>query len=195
MLFDCISIKMGFEALCLPGLGLPCYAQIAHALMEILPCLLPRGDMQVTSLVKNVTQMASNNGYDLLWRVLYLMVPGCNPAKLVHIPLWQDKDIFVFALLFSLYYCLEAKKGIFHNDRMRSTTLLNANPGPELHGCRHYPYDPHPQLLCQGRQRIPPNYPVHDGACISAPHQCPETCLHSGTLGAPCAWHRRWLGI
>jgi hypothetical protein len=26
MLFDCICIKMGFEALCLPGLRLPCYA-------------------------------------------------------------------------------------------------------------------------------------------------------------------------
>jgi hypothetical protein len=130
MLFNCISIKMGFEALCLPGLGLPCYAQIAHALMEILPRPLPRGDTQVTSLVKYVTRMALNNGYDLLWRVLYLMVPGCNPAKPVHIPLWQDEDTFVFALLFSLYYCLEAKKGIFHDDRMRSTTFLNAIQDP-----------------------------------------------------------------
>jgi hypothetical protein len=28
MPFNCISIKMGFEMLCPPGLGLPCYAQI-----------------------------------------------------------------------------------------------------------------------------------------------------------------------
>jgi hypothetical protein len=129
MPFDCITIKMGFEALCLPGLGLPCYAQIARALMEILPCLLPRGDTQVTSLV-NVTRMASNNGYDLLWRVLYLREPGFNPVKPVHIPLWQDKDIFEFALSFSLYYCLEAKKGNFHDNRTRSTTFLNAIQDP-----------------------------------------------------------------
>ena len=32
--FDCISIKMGFEALCPPGLGLPKYAAIAAVMME-----------------------------------------------------------------------------------------------------------------------------------------------------------------
>ncbi len=69
MPFDCINIKMGFEALCPPGLGLPRYVLIARALMEILPCLLPRGDTQVTFLV-NVTRMASKNGYDLLWDLL-----------------------------------------------------------------------------------------------------------------------------
>jgi hypothetical protein len=69
MPFDCISIKMGFEALCPPGLGLPCYMQIACVLMEILPHLLPRANTQVTSFV-NMTRMESNNGYDLLWMVL-----------------------------------------------------------------------------------------------------------------------------
>jgi hypothetical protein len=39
--FNCISIKMGFEALCPPGLGLPRYAIIARVLMEVLPKLLP----------------------------------------------------------------------------------------------------------------------------------------------------------
>ncbi len=39
--FDCISIKMGFKALCPPGLGLPGYAIIARVLMEVLPKLLP----------------------------------------------------------------------------------------------------------------------------------------------------------
>jgi hypothetical protein len=37
MPFDCISIKMGYKALCLPGLGLPCYAVIAWVLIELLP--------------------------------------------------------------------------------------------------------------------------------------------------------------
>ncbi len=37
MPFDCISIKMGYDALCPPDLGLPRYAMIAWVLMELLP--------------------------------------------------------------------------------------------------------------------------------------------------------------
>jgi hypothetical protein len=37
MPFDCVSIKMDFEALCPPGMGLPRYAAIARVLMEVLP--------------------------------------------------------------------------------------------------------------------------------------------------------------
>jgi hypothetical protein len=66
MPFDCICIKMGFEVLCPPGLGLPCYAMITWVLMEILPKVLPRFDMQITSLI-TMTCMESGNGYDLLW--------------------------------------------------------------------------------------------------------------------------------
>ncbi len=51
MLFDAINLNMGFEGLCPPGLGLPRYAEIAGALMEVLPRLLPDMDSQVTLLV------------------------------------------------------------------------------------------------------------------------------------------------
>ncbi len=64
--FDCISIKMGFVALCPTGLGLPRYAIIARILMEVLPKLLPQTDTQVTLLI-TMTRMESGNGYDLLW--------------------------------------------------------------------------------------------------------------------------------
>jgi hypothetical protein len=37
MPFDCISIKMGYKALCPPGLGLPPYAMIVWVQMELLP--------------------------------------------------------------------------------------------------------------------------------------------------------------
>jgi hypothetical protein len=94
--FDCISIKMGFEALCPPGLGLPKYAAIAGVLMELLPRLLPRTDTQVTSLV-NMVRTESGNGYNLLWRMLALSVPGFNSSIPVKIPVWQDDDIFDFA--------------------------------------------------------------------------------------------------
>jgi hypothetical protein len=103
VLFDCISIKMGFEALCPPGLGLPCYAIIARVLMEILPKLLPCTDTQVASLIM-MTRMELGNGYDLLWQILALTVPGFDPTIPKTIPAWQDVDIFVFATSFSLHF-------------------------------------------------------------------------------------------
>jgi hypothetical protein len=63
MLFDATNLNMGFEGLCPPGLGLPQYVEIAGALMEVLPRLLPEMDSQVTSLV-TVVRAESNNGYD-----------------------------------------------------------------------------------------------------------------------------------
>jgi hypothetical protein len=93
MPFDCICIKMGFEVLCPPGLGLPCCAMIAWVLMEILPKFLPCFDTQITSLI-TMTCMELENGYDLLWQVLMLTVPGFDPTISVMIPVWQ-KRIFL----------------------------------------------------------------------------------------------------
>jgi hypothetical protein len=41
MPFDCICIKMGFEALCPPGLGIPWHAMILRVLMELVNLMLP----------------------------------------------------------------------------------------------------------------------------------------------------------
>ena len=129
MPFDCISIKMGFEALCPPGLGIPRYAMISRVLMEILPRLLPRSDTQISSLI-NMVRMESGNGYDLLWRVMALSVPGFDPTRQVTIPAWDDADIFDFALSFLLYFRLLAKKGVIQDDRTNSISFLNAISEP-----------------------------------------------------------------
>ncbi len=129
MPFDCISIKMGFEVLCPPGLGLPCYAIIARVLMEILPKILPRPDTHVALLIM-MTCMESGNGYDLLWHILMLTVPGFNPTIPVTIPAWQDNDIFEFATSFSLYFWLQTKKGVVYDNCTHSTTFLNAVLNP-----------------------------------------------------------------
>jgi hypothetical protein len=125
MLFDTINLNMGFEGLCPPGLGLPQYVEIAGALMEVLPRLLPEMDSQVTSLV-TVVQEESNNGYDLLWRVLELAVPSFDPSMQISAPAWMGKDIFNFCLSFVLYFCLMAKKGLIHNEWTKSITFLQA---------------------------------------------------------------------
>jgi hypothetical protein len=129
MPFDCISLKMGFKALYPPGLGLPCYTKITRVLMEILPRFLPCTDTHIALLIM-MTRMESGNGYNLLWKILVLMVPGFNPSILVMIPVWQDNNIFEFGTSFSLYFRLQTKKGVVYDDRTRSTIFLNAVLNP-----------------------------------------------------------------
>jgi hypothetical protein len=121
MPFDSIDLHMGFEGLCPPGLGLPWYAKIATDLMEVLPCLLPDVDSQVTSLV-TVVWAELNNGYDLLWRVLELIVLGVDPSLQLSAPVWMGDDIFDFCLSFVLYFRLQLKRGLDHDDRTKSLT-------------------------------------------------------------------------
>ena len=125
MAFDAINLRMGFEGLCPPGLGLPCYAEIAVALMEILPRILPTGHSQMASLI-TVVRAESGNGYDLLWRVMELAVPGFDPAIQASAPIWNGEDIFDFCLAFILYFRLMAKKVLVHDDRTKSITFLQA---------------------------------------------------------------------
>ena len=122
---DCVMVKMGYEALCIPGTGLTRYPVAARVLLELLPRLLPKTDDEVTSII-NMVRMESNNGYDLLWRILELTVPGFDPTVPVTLPTWSDDGIFDFAHAFLLYYRLLSKKGEFHDDKTRSTTFLQA---------------------------------------------------------------------
>jgi hypothetical protein len=125
MLFDAINLQMGFEGLCPPGLGLPRYAEIAGVLMEVLLRLLPSLDSQLTSVV-TVVRAESNNGFNLLWRILELAVPGFDPSLQISAPVWLGDDIFDFCLSYVLYFRLQAKKGIAHDERTKSIMFLQA---------------------------------------------------------------------
>jgi hypothetical protein len=70
--------------------------------------------------------MESGNGYDLLWQIMALTVPGFDPTIPVMILAWQDDDIIVFSTSFALYFRIQAKKGVVSDNRTRSTTFLNA---------------------------------------------------------------------
>jgi hypothetical protein len=74
--------------------------------------------------------MESGNGYDLLWRVMALSVPGFDPTRQVKIPAWDDDNIFDYALSFLLYFRLQAKKGVIQDDRTNSISFLNAITEP-----------------------------------------------------------------
>ena len=119
MMFDAVCLNMGFEGLCPPGFGLPRYAEIAGAFMEVLPRILPDSDSQVTSVVR----VESNNGFDLLWRVLELAVPGFDPSLQLNAPVWMGNVIFDFCLDFVLYFRLQTKKGLVHDERTKSLTF------------------------------------------------------------------------
>jgi hypothetical protein len=118
-------IKMGYEALCIPGISLTHYPVAACILLELLPRLLPKTNDKVSSII-NMVRMESNNGYDLLWRILELMVPGFDSTFLIKILTWSDDGIFDFAHAFQLYFRLLSRKGDFHYDKTRSTTFLQA---------------------------------------------------------------------
>jgi hypothetical protein len=70
--------------------------------------------------------MESNNGNDLLWRILELTVPGFDFTFPVKLPTWSNEEIFDFAHALQMYYRLLSKKGDFHDDKMRSTMFLQA---------------------------------------------------------------------
>ncbi len=64
--FDCVMIKMGYEALCIPGMGTSRYPAALRFLMELLLRILLHSDNKVNSL-NNMVRAESENGYDLLW--------------------------------------------------------------------------------------------------------------------------------
>ncbi len=109
---DCNMIKIGYKALCFPGTGTSRYPAAAPVLMELLPRLLLRSDNEVTLLI-NMVHTESGKGYDLLWNILELTVPGFDPATPIMIPVWRNDDIFAFVQAFLLYFHRQAKKGVY----------------------------------------------------------------------------------
>ncbi|MEY3451188.1 MAG: hypothetical protein RL711_1014 [Bacteroidota bacterium] len=109
MPFDAVNLKLGFEGLCPPGLGVDRYASIAAAIMEVVPRLLPDHIARLTTTIATV-RGDSNNGFDLLWRLMALAVPGFDPAQHVSALVWDDyHDIFDFCHAHVLYFRLQAK--------------------------------------------------------------------------------------
>ena len=61
--------------------------------MEVVPRLLLDHIARLTTTIATV-RGDSNNGFDLLWRLMALAVPGLDPAQHVSAPGWDDfRDI------------------------------------------------------------------------------------------------------
>ena len=107
--FDAVILKYGFEGLCPPAMGTERYGIMAKAMFDVLPSLLPVStDSEVSSLI-SVVDRESRNGYDLIWRVMALGVPGFS-SKLSPVPpaYVAGDDVFAHATAFDLFFRLEA---------------------------------------------------------------------------------------
>jgi hypothetical protein len=104
MPFNSIKLSFNFEGLCSPRLGTLCYVKIGTALMEVLPRLLPMTDADVQSAIAAVS-FKSNNGFDLLWQILELAVPGFDPTVPILTPVWhRDSNVLEFHQSYLLYF-------------------------------------------------------------------------------------------
>ena len=126
MPFDTVCIANNYEGLFPPGLGTDVYCECCIALLEVLPRLLPQHDYEVSAKISGVRN-SSRNGYDLLWRVLELFVPGFDPTIPIAQPVWtNDSSILDFCQSHILYFRLQAKKNMFFSSRDRTTIFLRA---------------------------------------------------------------------
>ena len=127
MPFDAIVLSNRFEGLCPPGLGLLRYAAMSKALMELLPWLIPATlSPQIGAAIASVCH-ETGNGYDFLWHILALLVPGFDPTIPIQAPIWSEVvDIFSFAQEYLLFFRLQAKLNFHYNDRTRSGLFLRA---------------------------------------------------------------------
>jgi hypothetical protein len=127
MPFDSIVLKNCYEGLFTPGLGTRRYAACGKALMDFLPRLIPGNLSSRINATLAATWCKTNNGYDYLWRVLELTVPGFDPVVAIHTPQWTDSDdIFHFAQMYLLYFWLQGKMHYHYTDQTRSGIFLRA---------------------------------------------------------------------
>jgi hypothetical protein len=127
MPFDLIMLKNRYEGLCIPGLGTQCYADLSQTLMDFLPRLIPRSLSSWINAMVTAVCCKTNNGYDYLWRVLKLTVPGFDPVVAILTPQWADYgNIFQFSQGYLPYFHLQGKMHYHYTDCTKSGIFLRA---------------------------------------------------------------------
>ena len=85
--FAAISLKLGKQGLCPPGLGTSMYLEMSRALYNFLRSgIIPTGATRLNSVARMVGNN-SGNGYELLWNLLVLTLPVFDPMVRAHFPL------------------------------------------------------------------------------------------------------------
>lgn len=127
---DAIVLSLGYEGLFPPALGTIRYSICGKGMMELLPHLIKTTMSPIYNATLRTVRSESANGYDLLWRLLRLFVPGFDKSKPIVIPFWtEDSDIFDFAKLTTIYFRLQQLHHAIFSDYDKSTTFLNGLAG------------------------------------------------------------------
>ncbi len=67
----------------------------------------------------------SNNGFDLIWRILELAVPGFKSMNPVQVPTWTPQtDVLSFCREHLLYFRLQSKHNMFFSARTQTNIFL-----------------------------------------------------------------------
>ncbi len=113
MPFNTICLANNYKGLFPPVLGTATYAECSTATLEVLLPILPMSNSEVLANISAVVS-ASCNGYDLLWRVMELFIPGFDTTVPIAQPLWhRNTDILKFSQSHTLYFRLQAKKNMY----------------------------------------------------------------------------------
>jgi hypothetical protein len=78
------------QDLCIPGIGIDRYHDMASALCTAMPMCFAQADSRVQAMIAGI-KTKTQNGYKILWHVLYRYVPGFNPTITVDTPTWDNK--------------------------------------------------------------------------------------------------------
>ncbi len=62
--------------------------------------------------------------------MIELLVPSFNPTLQISAPVWMGEGIFDFCLSYVIYFCLQVKKGLLHDNCTKSITFLQAVHDP-----------------------------------------------------------------
>ena len=101
------------------------YSACGKGLLELLQHLVPTTLSPAFNAILGTVHSETANGYDLLWRMLRLYVPGFDNAKPIVFPFWtEDTDIFVFAKLNMMYFRLQQLHKAPFSNYDKSITFL-----------------------------------------------------------------------
>jgi hypothetical protein len=96
--------------------------------MDVLPCLLPQRDLVVESAIFAVS-VKSNNGFDLMWQILELVVPVFKAMNPVQVPTWTPhSNVLSFCREHLLYFRLQSKHNMFFSARTQTNIFLRNIP-------------------------------------------------------------------
>ncbi len=95
------------------------------ALCTALLLCLAQADNRVQEMIAGV-KTKTQNGYKILWNLLYRFVPGFNPTNTIDKPTWDREggNMIRYAAAFDLYFRLSSKRGNRQTDIERSILFL-----------------------------------------------------------------------